>query len=130
MNKLVENIKASEGFVEHVYKDSLGIDTLGYGTKMPLDKEEAELLLKHRLGKKINHLLQEKPIVLRLPQEKQEVLFDLSYQLGVNGLLKFKRMWLALESFQYEAAAVELLDSRYAKQTPKRAEAHARILGA
>jgi len=39
-------------------------------------------------------------------------------------------MWLALESFQYEAAAVELLDSRYAKQTPKRAEAHARILGA
>jgi len=57
MNKLVENIKDSEGFVDHVYQDSLGIDTLGYGTKMPLDKEEAELLLKHRLGKKIDHLL-------------------------------------------------------------------------
>ena len=119
---LVNKIKESEGFVGTEYRDSLGIPTLGYGTKLPLSEDEAELILKARLNKKINELLDKKPIILRLPQEKQEVLFEMAYQLGTNGLLKFKRMWAALENFDYIEASTEMLDSKWYIQTPGRAQ--------
>lgn len=122
MSRLVEKIKESEGFVGNNYEDSLGIPTIGYGTKLPLTQAEAETILAIRLNDKISHLLQEKPIVLRLPQDKQEVLFEMAYQLGVGGLLRFKMMWLALENFDYKVAAAEMRDSKWRLQTPNRAE--------
>jgi len=122
MSRLVETIKKSEGFVGNNYEDSLGIPTIGYGTKLPLTKAEAETILAIRLNQKISHLLEEKPIVLRLPQDKQEVLFEAAYQLGVGGLLRFKMMWLALENFDYKVAAQEMKLSRWYMQTPERVE--------
>ena len=47
----VEDIKNEEGFKGVVYKCTEGFDTIGYGTKLPLTKEEATLLLEYRLGK-------------------------------------------------------------------------------
>jgi len=126
MSRLVNQIKESEGFVGNNYEDSLGIPTIGYGTKLPLTKAEAETILAIRLNDKISRLLQEKPIVLRLPQDKQEVLFEMAYQLGVGGLLRFRMMWLALENFDYKVAAQEMLDSKWRLQTPNRAEKLAR----
>ena len=122
MNELINSIKEHEGFVSDVYKDSLGFDTVGYGTKMPLSKEEAELILKHRLNDKINKIIEKKPIILTLPQDKQFVLFEMAYQLGVGGLLKFKKMWKAIKEKDYTEASIEMLDSRWANQTPSRAK--------
>jgi lysozyme len=47
------------------------------------------------------------------------------FQLGETGVSKFKNMWKALEQNppEYTTAAMEMLDSRWAKQTPNRAEA-------
>jgi len=92
------------------------------GNIFPLSEQEATLLLEFRLNQKISQLLDKKPIVLRLPQEQQEVLFEMGYQLGTNGLLNFKMMWLALKQFDYGLASVEMLDSKWATQTPSRAE--------
>lgn len=130
MSRLIEQIKEDEGFRGEPYDDSLGIPTIGIGTRLPLTEEEAELIMKSRLNQKIDHLLSVKPIILRLPQEKQEALFNMAYQLGVNGLLKFKKMWEALEDFNYELAGIEARDSRWYTQTPNRAEKVARILEA
>ena len=44
------------------------------------------------------------------------------FQLGVGGVSKFKAMWKALEENDYTTASIEMLDSRWAKQTPTRAE--------
>lgn len=121
MNNLIKSVKKHEGFRSEVYKDSLGFDTIGYGTKMPLSEFEAELILRHRLDAKIEELVNEKQIVLALPSDKQFILYEMAYQLGVSGLVKFKKMWIALESKDYFAASEEMLDSRWAKQTPRRA---------
>jgi lysozyme len=128
-NRLKDKIKKSEGFVGTVYKDHLGIDTIGIGTRMPLSETEAELILEHRLNDKINHILQEKPIVMTLSQERQEVIFEMCYQLGVGGVLKFKNMWTAIESNDFAQASVEMLDSKWHEQTPQRAEALAKEMG-
>ncbi len=125
MSRLVENIKESEGFKGVEYKDSLGIPTIGFGTRLPLSEAESELILSFRLNQKISHLLELNPIVLTLTQERQEVLFEMAYQLGINGLMKFVMMWKAIESRQYESAAEEILDSRLARQTPNRAKKYA-----
>ncbi len=125
---LIENIKKSEGFVGTVYKDSLDIDTLGYGTRMPLNEAEAELLLKSRLDVFIASLVDKKPIIHVLSDERRDVLYEMAYQLGVGGVLKFKNMWHAIEHKDFHIASLEMLNSKWAKQTPLRAKKLAKIM--
>ena len=125
---LIEMIKKHEGFRGMPYNDSLGFPTIGYGTKLPISEEEAELLLKHRLDEKILELGEKEPFYLELPETAQEVIANMAYQMGVNGVLKFKKMWAALKERDYKKAADEMLDSRWAKQTPNRAKELAEIM--
>ena len=125
---LIEMIKKHEGFRGMPYNDSLGFPTIGYGTKLPINEEEAELLLKHRLDEKILELSEKEPFYLELPERAQEVIANMAYQMGVGGVLKFKKMWAALKEGDYKKAANEMLDSRWAKQTPNRAKELAEII--
>ncbi len=127
--KLIDSIKANEGFVNHVYKDSLGRDTLGYGTLMPINEDEAEMLLVHRLNKMKNDLANRKPTIQLLNKSRQDVLYEMAYQMGVDGVLKFKNMWKAIEQKDYKQAGVEMLDSIWSRQTPERASRLAVIMG-
>jgi lysozyme len=120
-SNLLVSIKHSEGFAGMPYDDQLGNPTIGYGCLLPLSELEATILLNHRLLGVMNELDNNKPFVKSLEQEKQEVLYEMAYQLGVPRLLMFKRMWTAIESGDFVAASYEMLDSRWANQTPKRA---------
>ena len=53
----------------------------------------------------------------------EEIIIEMVFQLGKTGVSKFKNMWKALSGVDYTTAAMEMLDSRWAKQTPNRAEA-------
>ena len=121
MDSIIEQLKKHEGFEGDVYADSLGFDTIGYGTLLPIDEEEAELLLRHRFTKMISELVKRKPAISSYDSDVKEVLYNMCYQLGVNGLLGFKKMFLALDNKDYVTASEEGLDSRWAKQTPNRA---------
>jgi lysozyme len=57
-----------------------------------------------------------------LPQEVQHILVNMCFQLGQRGLSNFKQMGKAIEESDWEKASVEMMDSRWAKQTPQRAE--------
>ena len=129
LDRVIESLKQEEGFDGMPYEDKLGIPTIGYGTKLPLTEEEAELLLKHRLDKKILEISEKEPFFLDLPQKAQEVIANMAYQLGVEGVLKFKKMWAALKKGDYQKAADEMLDSKWATQTPNRAKRLAEIMG-
>ena len=117
---LLEDIKAEEGFSAVVYKCTEGFDTIGYGTKMPITKEEAELILNHRLNQtkaQLTSYLYD----LDIKPEAWDILFNMAYQLGVNGVLKFKKMIESLRVKNYKEASKQGLDSLWAKQTPQRA---------
>lgn len=131
----LEQLKSDEGFRAKPYKDSLGFDTIGYGTKLPLSryeselissqevsKEEAEFLLRHRLIQYVSELSQYKPIFHQLDTNRQGVLCNMVYQLGVPNLLKFKKMWSAIEQKNYIEASEQMQDSRWFRQTPNRAK--------
>lgn len=118
---LIEDIKQEEGFKGTVYKCTEGFDTIGYGTRLPLSKEESELILEYRL-KIMKSQLTGYLYNLDIKQEAWDILFNMAYQLGVRGVLNFKKMIKALEKQDYKTAAKEGLDSLWYKQTPNRAK--------
>jgi len=126
-------IERNEGCVLYPYQDHLGYWTIGIGTcidkeKGGITKEEAIWLFRNRLDKMIVDLERTKPVVKKLSETRRIVLFDMVYQLGVSGLMGFRGMWAALEAGHYTLAAIEMLDSLWAQQTPVRAKRNARIM--
>jgi lysozyme len=90
--------------------------------------EESKLILMHRLGKLVEQLPDAIPVFNDMDEVRQRVLIDMAYNLGIAGLKKFRRMLAALERRDYEEAAKELLDSRYADQVKGRAVRNARMM--
>lgn len=125
---VADNIKAEEGWRAHVYPDSLGFATLGYGFLVDsrrgegLPKDVAEYWLAYNLRKITDELTEKWPAFVLQPTEVQEALTEAAYQLGVAGLLGFKLMLAALQRGDRRAAAIEALNSDWHKQTPARAE--------
>ena len=125
MNDLLESIKKHEGFVEHVYQDSLGIDTIGYGFAIKdliLDEDIAEDILMRKLEKLKRNANSRFQWLEDMPQEVQAVVLNMCYQLGVTGVSKFRKAISALQEGDWREAADEMLDSLWARQTPNRAK--------
>lgn len=125
-DRLKAKIMAHEGFVGHAYQDHLGYWTIGYGLLIDerrgggITEDEAEYLLDNRMKTCWNDL---KTIDAfnGLDEVRQAALMNMRYQLGGDGIRGFRKMWAALEDRDYERAADEALDSKWAKQTPQRA---------
>lgn len=116
---LIRRIKEEEGFRSRVYRDTEGFDTIGYGTKLPITEEEAEMLLRYRFDlakKEIDYFCTE------VVDEAKEIIYEMAYQLGVKGVLSFKKMFKALNDLDYKRAAEEMQDSLWFTQTPNRAK--------
>lgn len=120
-DSLVEDIKTEEGFIGVVYKCTEGFDTIGYGTKLPLSKDEAELILRSRL-KAVATEIDVYYSHLNIDSEAWDILYQMAYQLGRPNLSKFVKMFEALEQQDYLMAGVEMRNSRWYKQTTNRAE--------
>ena len=56
------------------------------------------------------------------PQEARHILVNMCFQLGQGGLSKFKNMNSAVEEQAWSRMSEEMMDSRWARQTPERAE--------
>ena len=63
-----------------------------------------------------------------MPHEVQGVLVEMSYQMGLSNVSKFKKALHAMQMLQWKKAADEMLDSRWAKQTPNRAKELSNII--
>ncbi len=121
MNNLIEQIKHDEGFVGNPYDDSLGIPTIGYGTKLPLDEKEASMLLEKRLMDVVYEIENNVDFFSDLPKEAQDIILNMAYNMGVPRLMKFKKMWKALSERDYREASKEMVDSRWYNQVGQRA---------
>ena len=122
---LIESIKRHEGYVGIVYKDSLGIDTIGYGfaiKDLELDEDICEIILERKLKELETRVNLKFKWFMYMPQEIKDVVMEMCYQLGVGGVSKFKKTIAYLQNKQWEEASVEMLDSLWAKQTPNRAK--------
>ena len=122
---LIEAVKLSEGFRDKVYKDTLGIDTIGYGfaiKDLVIDEDIAEIILRRKLEKLVQDTNRRFSFLKDLPEKAQDVVYEMCYQLGITGVSKFKKTLAYLENFEYKMASKEMLDSKWARQTPNRAK--------
>jgi len=128
---LLERIKEHEGYVGVVYKDSLGIDTIGYGfaiKDLELDEDICEEILIRKL-KNLDDMIKIKFSWFKyMPPQIKDVVMEMCYQLGVTGFSKFKKTIAYLQNKQWDEASEEMLDSLWAKQTPNRAKALSNIM--
>ena len=131
MKNLIENIKESEGFVKHVYDDSLGIPTIGYGfaiKDLDLDEDIASEILSRKIEKLINRVDGKFDWFNEANDKIKEVVVEMCYQLGLGGFSKFKRTISYFANKDYIKASVEMLDSKWATQTPNRANKLSKIV--
>ncbi|EMR6006996.1 glycoside hydrolase family protein [Escherichia coli] len=120
-----------------VYKDSLGLDTIGYGHlvlpgenfKNGLTEEQAEqLLIKDAQAAYNDAKSIYEQFGMTAPVQVQRVLWMMVFQMGKAKVLKFKKAMTALGNADYKTAGKELRDSTWYKQTTSRAEKMARIV--
>lgn len=131
-DKLVQMIKRDEGHVteggRHVaYTDHLGYLTIGYGRLIDrqrgggLTDQEAEYLLMNDIHRVHDSLKSRVSFFSSLTENRKHALINMGFQLGINGVLQFRRMLSAMQRGDFVAAEKEALDSRWARQTPQRA---------
>ena len=134
MDRLLASVKKHEGYRNKVYLDTLGKRTVGVGHLCVEefwedDKEYEEkflmTILEHDLQTAIKGAkdLMSENGCNDIDEIAEELIIEMIFQLGKTGVSKFRNMWKHLSAFEYSSAASEMLDSRWAKQTPNRAQA-------
>ena len=101
-----------------------GFSTIGFGFN--LDSSEipfgVALLWMDIIVENIYYDLSNRLIIWeKLGEARQYVLANMSYQMGIKGLLEFKEMFLALESNDYEKASLAMKDSQWYREFTTRA---------
>jgi len=128
IDEIADALKAEEGFVAHCYICTAGAHTVGYGRNIDADggigisEDEADHLLRNDIDRTIKEC-QQWAWFDDLDPARQSVVVQLCFQLGRPRLSQFKRMLSALSQQppDYNLAAAELLDSRFANEVPARA---------
>ena len=125
-NSEIAQLIKDEGIVYNVYKDSLGKATIGVGHLIlpeddfkKLSPEQVILLLKKDYDTARAHVRSTYPWA---DNDVQLVLTNMTFQMGKSGVGKFKGMIAALKIEDYELATIEMLDSKWSRQTPKRSQ--------
>lgn len=140
MKELIEKsilfIKENEGFRKLPYKDTKGYLTIGYGTRLGvgINKDCAEYIMLNNANGILDIIksLESNPfsrdIWSNLDTIRKIVIIDMTYNMGIPAIFKFKKMWRALGLKDYDRASKEILDSKYAKDVKSRAVRNANIM--
>ncbi len=137
--QLLLQLMRHEGFRKHVYKCPAGKDTIGYGYNLEanpllLDKDVIKKLYKEGITKcfakeilsamvlDIEKKLRDSlPGMGKLNGARQAVLINMAYNLGVEGLLKFKQTLRNIEVQNWFGAELGMRGSLWHKQVKSRA---------
>ena len=135
IDKLREQLKIDEGVKYEVYLDHLGYKTFGighlvvagddeYGADVghPVSEERVNAVFDEDVKKYIEESKKVFPNLEKLPDEAQQVIVNMCFNMGAPRLGQFKKFIAAINDSNWSTAAIEMMDSRWAKQVGARAE--------
>lgn len=136
MKALYEQLKRDEGVIYEIYNDHLGNPTFGVGHLIietdpeygqPLGTPVSEERVYEAFQKDVNIAIRDcvalyKPQWSIWPEEVQDIMINMAFNLGKPRLAGFRKMRAALMRFDWKEAAKEGRDSRWYYQVPNRAE--------
>lgn len=129
--KLMYRLIEEEGMKLKPYRCPAGKLTIGVGRNLEdkgLSNEEALFLLQNDIIEAVKELKKAFLFFDSLNETRQIVLIDMCFNLGINGLKKFKKMIKALENKDFSLASKEMLSSCWAKQVGARARSLALLM--
>lgn len=126
---VIDQLIREEGEVLHAYTDHLGYLTIGVGILIDkrkgggITKDESRFLLLNRVKGVVEGIRKNLPWFDEIGNEpRKAVLIGMAFQMGLNGLLGFKNTLEMIRVGDYDKAAVGMLNSLWARQTPARAK--------
>lgn len=135
--ELINELKREEGFRDRVYQCSEGVDTIGYGFNVkylskdelalnggfiePMSEEVATKILESKVSKLIKSVDESYSWIDNLPEVVKIGIYDMIYQLGIKGFGSFVNTQKYLKLLDYNKAIENIKNSKWAKQTPRRA---------
>lgn len=128
MSNITRQLRGDEGTVPHAYQDHLGFWTIGTGRLIDerkggrLRDSEIDFMLDNDIDDRVKALTEALPWFPTLDEARQGVLVNMAFQLGMAGLLGFETTLAQVEHGDYAGAADSMLRSKWAKQTPARAQ--------
>ena len=123
LDKFREILIAHEGWRNFPYEDTVGVTTIGVGRNLEsngLSNDEVEYLLQNDI-KRVLGECESFSYWDALSDRRKLVVASLVFQLGIRRFRGFVKTNAALEAQDYSLAAREMLDSKWARQVPRRA---------
>lgn len=134
IDKLREELTFDEGCIDKIYLDHLNYPTFGIGHLIletdpehgqevgtPVSEERIKECFEKDIQNVFEDLDRNMPWWRDLPSDLVLVMANMSFNLGINRLMKFKNFLSAMQNNDWDKAAVEMLDSRWAIQVGPRA---------
>lgn len=126
----IAQLKRDEGLRLRPYRCTSGKLTIGYGRNLEdrgIDRHEADAMLQNDI-ERTETSLSHHVIWPSLSDVRRDVLINMAYNMGLDGLYKFNRFFQRLAMRDYSRAADEMLDSAWAQQVGDRAKRLAEIM--
>jgi len=135
LDKLREEIKYDEGSVNKIYLDHLGLATFGighlvtewdeeYGWEVgtPVSEDRCNEVFDTDIQIVLSDCDRLYPDFNELPEEVQRIIANMMFNMGRPRLSKFKGMKRGVDARDWNAAADEMVDSKWYRQVTKRAD--------
>ena len=133
IEQLREELMADEGCVMKIYEDHLGLKTVGIGhlcresdpefdmeVGAPISEERVMELFDQDMSWTFRDCIRLLPEFNDLPDEVRLIVANMMFNLGASRLAGFKRFLAAVEAGDHNEAAIEMADSKWARQLPER----------
>ena len=135
IDKLREQLEIDEGVKYEIYKDHLGYPTCGIGHLIlesdpehgePVGTAVSEERVKELFDKDCQVMIDECKILYpdfdNLPEEVQQIIANMMFNMGRPRLSKFKKFIAAVIISNWQEAANQMVDSRWYRQVTNRAD--------
>jgi len=131
---ILDQLVRDEDEVLHLYYDSVGKPTIGVGcnldVRVPNDlcreititAMGSRRLLELRAAQAVNDVAEHIPWSSTLDEARRGVLVNMVFNMGIGGVLRFRKMLDALEVFDFVSAAAEMRQSVWYQQVGDRAK--------
>ena len=128
--ELRSSVRRHEGWRNKAYQDSEGIWTIGYGRNLQelvITKEQGEKWLEEDL--RVARLASKRfPEFTLMNPVRQDVFIEMVFNMGPSRVAGFRNMLAAIREGDWNDAADEMLDSKWARQVGRRAVRLAQIM--
>jgi lysozyme len=135
IDQLRDTLKIDEGVKYEIYNDHLGYPTFGIGHLVvesdeehgkpvgtPVSEDRVNSVFEKDVAIMIDEAKKIFPNLDELPEEAQQVIVNMTFNMGRPRLSQFKKFIAGVNAGDWNKAAVEMMDSRWAKQVGARAE--------